>query len=82
MNSVGWGKNLGFMRYGDEWREIRRAFHHHFNQNSVHIYRQKSSKEAKKLIHRLLTQPDDFMQHIRTYVAHASMSDLLTLVIP
>ena len=56
---------LGF---GDSWRDHRRLFHQYFLPGVVRAYHPKSYEEAQKLLPRLLSQPDDFMQHIRTLV--------------
>lgn len=69
---------MAFIGYGDKWREHRRMFHQHFNPAAVQKYHPRTSQEVKKLLGRLIAQPDDFMQHIRTYVmSHASRSTVL-----
>ncbi|EKM55856.1 uncharacterized protein PHACADRAFT_256765 [Phanerochaete carnosa HHB-10118-sp] len=66
LDLVGWRRHLAFMRYGDTWRCHRRLFHQYFHPAAVHAYRSKSAEEVKKLLPRLLSEPDDFMKHIRT----------------
>lgn len=54
------------MPYGDKWREHRRMFHEHFHAGAVQKYRPQMAKEAKKLLLRLVEEPEDFIAHIRT----------------
>ena len=56
------------MRYGNIWKERRRLFQQLFNQGNVHKYNTWCVKEAKKLLSRILDNPDDYMKHIRLWV--------------
>ncbi|EKM55855.1 uncharacterized protein PHACADRAFT_209373 [Phanerochaete carnosa HHB-10118-sp] len=66
---VGWDRDIGFMPYGDKWREHRRLFHQQFRPATVHTYHPKLLEEARKLLPRLLFQLGDFMQPLRTMTA-------------
>ena len=63
---VGWDKNIAFRQYGDGWRDRRRMFHQQFHSGAVHRYHAVSSREAKKLLHRILNHPENFFAYIRT----------------
>ncbi|GJE97912.1 cytochrome P450 [Phanerochaete sordida] len=65
---VGWDKSLVFAGYGEDWREHHRVFHEAFQGRAIREYHPKMSKEAKKLLPRLLTT-DDFRQTLRTTTA-------------
>ncbi|EKM55816.1 uncharacterized protein PHACADRAFT_256701 [Phanerochaete carnosa HHB-10118-sp] len=65
---VGWGKALVFSSYGDDWREHHRLFHHCFHSRATQNYHPKMSKEARKLLHRLLAT-DDFIKSFRVWTA-------------
>ncbi|KIP12382.1 hypothetical protein PHLGIDRAFT_62333 [Phlebiopsis gigantea 11061_1 CR5-6] len=63
---VGWDKNIAFRQYGDGWRDRRRMFHQQFHPGAVHKYHHISSREAKKLLYRILNNPENFFAYIRT----------------
>ncbi|KAF9447106.1 cytochrome P450 [Macrolepiota fuliginosa MF-IS2] len=48
---------IGFMRYGNEWREHRKALVKHFNHTAVQKYRDIHLREARAFLLRML-QPD------------------------
>lgn len=54
------------MPYGDSWREHRRLFHQQFHPGVTHKYHHIISEQVRKLLKRLIAQPEDFMQHVRT----------------
>lgn len=67
LDLVGWGgRNFAFAHYGDLWRAHRRLFHQYFHPGAVPAYHAKSTLEVRRLLPRLLSHPDDFMQSIRT----------------
>ncbi|KIP12391.1 hypothetical protein PHLGIDRAFT_332753 [Phlebiopsis gigantea 11061_1 CR5-6] len=67
MNTLmGWDINFAFKSYGEQWREQRRSFHQIFTPSVVTQYRPRISSEAGKLLKRLIDDPEDFMDHIRT----------------
>jgi len=57
--------NMGFHRYGLQWKSHRRAFHNYFHQNIVHRYHSTQINTTRAFLRRLLNSPDDFMLHIR-----------------
>ena len=56
------------MKYGDSWRQGRRAFHQHFREQVVHQYHERVTKGVRKLLLALLDDPDTFADHLRQYV--------------
>lgn len=53
------------MRYGSQWREIRRALHEHFHQGTVQHYQPSQLSGARDLLTRLLANPDNFVPDLR-----------------
>ncbi|KAJ3553128.1 hypothetical protein NM688_g3784 [Phlebia brevispora] len=62
---IGWDFLMGFMRYGTRWRDSRRAFHQHFTAHAVTAYYPTVEKGSRKLLVRLLEDPENFLPHIR-----------------
>lgn len=62
---MGWNFTFAFQHYGDEWRERRRLFHHHFSPQAITKYRPLSTRETVALLTRLLDLPEDFTEHLR-----------------
>jgi hypothetical protein len=55
--------------YGDAWRESRRIFKKHFNSsNHDSVNQPRNILYVRRFLGQLLQRPDDFLQHIRTYV--------------
>ena len=53
--------------YGDVWRESRRVFTKHFSDSSIN--RPRDILYVRRFLGQLLQNPDDFLQHIQTYVS-------------
>ncbi|OBZ67818.1 O-methylsterigmatocystin oxidoreductase [Grifola frondosa] len=62
---TGWEWNLGFIRYGQWWRRIRRTFHQHFNHSTIPKYREVQLHESRRLLRNLIVNPAQFVEHIR-----------------
>ncbi|TDL23203.1 cytochrome P450 [Rickenella mellea] len=62
---VGYSFHFGFMRYGEWWRQHRRALHQNFQLGAIHEYRPLQTEATHDLLRRLLKAPDDFMAHVR-----------------
>ncbi|OCH93697.1 cytochrome P450 [Obba rivulosa] len=62
---MGFDWAMGSLRYGQWWRRHRRAFHQYFNQNEVPAYEPRLHDAARRLLRRLLREPEDFLFHIR-----------------
>jgi hypothetical protein len=55
--------------YGDAWRESRRIFTKHFNPSNHNSTNQlRNILYVKRFLGQLLREPNDFLQHARTYV--------------
>lgn len=66
LTSMGWNIMFAFNPYGEKWREERRYFHQAFSPSVLNQYRPRLSSETGKLLKRLIDDPHDFMDHIRT----------------
>ena len=62
---TGWGRNVGFIEYGDSWRDHRRLFHQHFRPKAVPLYHPKITQEVRKLLRFLDDAPGAFAKHFR-----------------
>lgn len=62
---IGWDWNVALMSYGPRWRQTRRVFHQHFHRGAARQYRPVQMLGARKLLVRLLSDPDNFVQHLR-----------------
>lgn len=69
---------MTFMGYDDGWKERRRLFHQYFQQGESQKYHPRSHSEARKLLHSLLINPDNFFEHLRTYVTARFKAFLLS----
>ncbi|KAI0053497.1 cytochrome P450 [Auriscalpium vulgare] len=65
---------LGFLPYGQKWRNYRKAFHEHFNPTTVHQYKPLEVKSAHQLLFSILTAPESFMDSIRHMAGHTIIS--------
>ena len=57
------------MLYGDEWRKRRAPIQKWFDSPEVVKLYDTQKKDAIKLLGSLLQTPEDFYDHVRTYVA-------------
>ncbi|KAI0076590.1 cytochrome P450 [Panus rudis PR-1116 ss-1] len=62
---VGFHWTLVFTRYGEQWRDMRRAFHQEFNQDAVKQFRDIEVKACHELLRRYVACPEMFMESIR-----------------
>ena len=67
-NSVGWDLNVAMQPYGDKWREHRRIVHQQFHIGSLEKYHAVLSEESRKLLRRLLSSPEKFIEHTKQSV--------------
>ncbi|KAK7687283.1 hypothetical protein QCA50_009788 [Cerrena zonata] len=51
--------------YGERWRDMRRAFHQDFNNESVKQFREVETKACHELLRRLVSRPENFREDIR-----------------
>ncbi|KAF9468079.1 cytochrome P450 [Collybia nuda] len=68
---MGWGWNLGHMRYSDWWRRHRKMFHQFFQPRSLPNYHEVQLEATSTLLRQLLDKPDGFSQHILQHAAAA-----------
>jgi hypothetical protein len=64
----GWGFGFITLPYGDVWRASRRMFTKYFNPSNPSINEPRDIIYVKRFLGQLLQKPDDFLQHVRTYV--------------
>ncbi|EMD39029.1 hypothetical protein CERSUDRAFT_133760 [Gelatoporia subvermispora B] len=62
---MGFDWALGGLQYGQWWRRHRRAFHQFFNERVVPDYERPLHDAARRLLKRLLKEPNEFAWHIR-----------------
>ncbi|KAF7346407.1 O-methylsterigmatocystin oxidoreductase [Mycena sanguinolenta] len=67
---MGWDFNAGTLRLGNKWREHRRMFQQHFRQEACRNYRPIQMKSVHQLLQRLLADPHEFREHIKTQATH------------
>ncbi|KAI0072587.1 cytochrome P450 [Panus rudis PR-1116 ss-1] len=60
---------IAFSRYGDLWRRLRRAAHEGFNVRAVQTYQPLQEKESVRLVHHLLTEPENWDTHLKRSTA-------------
>ncbi|RDB21839.1 hypothetical protein Hypma_010803 [Hypsizygus marmoreus] len=61
----GYSYNFGLMKYGDQWREHRRLFHHAFHPTASKLMHPNLLKATHGLLRRMLARPDiDFLDHL------------------
>ncbi|KAM5534507.1 hypothetical protein V8D89_011839 [Ganoderma adspersum] len=62
-----------FMPYGQAWRRRRRAFHQSFDAHVIANYHPIQASHTHRLLHNLLTSPEDFRQHLQFSLAATSL---------
>ena len=55
--------------YGDIWRESRRMFTKYYNPSNPSVNQPREIIYVRRFLGQLLQQPNDFLQHARTYVS-------------
>lgn len=61
------GMRLLMMRYGSQWRSFRKMVHGILNVSSAKTYVPYQMLENKQMLHELLHDPDNVLDHIRRY---------------
>ncbi|KAI0634017.1 CyP450 monooxygenase [Trametes polyzona] len=61
----GWEWTFVLMPYGQEWRRRRKEMHQFLHPNTVAQYQPLQQREAVKFLHRLLRNPENFLNHVR-----------------
>lgn len=62
---MGWDWLIGFLDYGDEWRDQRRMITTHLRVSDVTSYQPRETFYARRLVRQLLEVPEHFIDHIR-----------------
>ncbi|KAH9917357.1 cytochrome P450 [Amylocystis lapponica] len=62
---IGFDWHFGFMDYGDQWKDRRKAFYKHFNRSATTASQPIFTKHAQELLRRLLDTPEEYENHIR-----------------
>ncbi|KAL0071024.1 hypothetical protein AAF712_001582 [Marasmius tenuissimus] len=65
LHRMGWDWSFGHMPYGPRWKAHRTMFHRQFQPSVVSAFWPIQLKEAHKLIRRLLSDPGNFINHLR-----------------
>ncbi|KAF8178464.1 cytochrome P450 [Pholiota molesta] len=71
---MGWSFSFAHMRYGDQWKRLRRMFHSQFQPSIAPRYWDIQKKEAHALLRRLLESPENLDHHLRHNAAAVMMS--------
>ncbi|CAK5282465.1 unnamed protein product, partial [Mycena citricolor] len=71
---MGWDFSVAAMKYGDKWRAHRRLMHQVLNEKAAVQYRSKQLASAHEVLRRLMTTPEEFMDHFRHWAAEIIMS--------
>ncbi|KAJ8501740.1 hypothetical protein ONZ45_g12030 [Pleurotus djamor] len=72
---MGWAWAFAFMPYGDAWRLRRRMFQQEFHPSATTMYRPQEVKYVRRLLHRLLVTPEEFMSLTR-HATNAVIMDI------
>ncbi|KAI0071338.1 cytochrome P450 [Panus rudis PR-1116 ss-1] len=62
---VGYRWMVSFVKYGEHWRNMRRAFHQEFNQVAIQRFRPIQVKACHELLRKFISRPETFMADIR-----------------
>ncbi|ESK94724.1 cytochrome p450 [Moniliophthora roreri MCA 2997] len=62
---IGFDWHLGFMPYGDSWRDHRKLFHQEFQPPATLRHRPNELQATRHLLGKLLRSPSDFERHLR-----------------
>lgn len=69
---MGWDQIVTLCGYNDRFRNIRRLMHKTLGgrgqTDKVRQYHELEETETKRFLARLLETPEDFVEHVRTYV--------------
>ncbi|PPQ83215.1 Dimethyltryptamine 4-hydroxylase (PsiH) [Psilocybe cyanescens] len=70
---MGWEFDLGFITYGERWREERRMFAKEFSEKNIRQFRHAQVQAANRLVRQLIKTPGRWSQHIRHQIAAMSL---------
>ncbi|KAF5319657.1 hypothetical protein D9619_008644 [Psilocybe cf. subviscida] len=73
-NLMGWDFNTALMPYGTRWRKQRRFLQQAFKRVTSLSYRPEQTRKINDMLYGLLTNPNDFRDHLRTVTAATVMS--------
>ncbi|KAF7374574.1 O-methylsterigmatocystin oxidoreductase [Mycena sanguinolenta] len=71
---MGWDFCFAFLPGGDKWRDYRRIFHQHFRQDVSRNYYPIQMKKVHLLLQALLSDPQEFREHLKTLAAAIIMA--------
>ena len=63
--SIGFSFSFGFGPSDNKWRRHRRIFHEYFTPEKIAKYQTSQLLEARRLLKRLLVDPEGFDHHIK-----------------
>ncbi|KJA26055.1 hypothetical protein HYPSUDRAFT_64267 [Hypholoma sublateritium FD-334 SS-4] len=66
---LGWEWDFAHMPYTDRWRRHRRLFHQYFQPRNITVFYPFQKRMTVTLLGQLADSPDNFVAHIRQYVA-------------
>ncbi|KAK7049828.1 hypothetical protein VNI00_005258 [Paramarasmius palmivorus] len=71
---IGFDWHLGFMPYGDSWRDHRKLFHQEFQPPATLRHRPNELQATRHLLGRLLQSPANYERHLRHMAGMAILS--------
>ncbi|KAF7374550.1 O-methylsterigmatocystin oxidoreductase [Mycena sanguinolenta] len=71
---MGWDFALSTLPGGDKWRDHRKMFHQHFRQDVSRNYYPIQMKKVHLLLRELLSNPQDFREHLKSLAAAIIMA--------
>ncbi|KAF7374576.1 O-methylsterigmatocystin oxidoreductase [Mycena sanguinolenta] len=71
---MGWDFTFAVLPEGDRWRDHRKMFHQHFRPDVLRSYRPIKMKKVHLLLQELLSDPQEFREHLKTLAAAIIMA--------
>ncbi|KAJ3561943.1 hypothetical protein NP233_g9884 [Leucocoprinus birnbaumii] len=71
---IGWKWLMVLMPYNEAWREQRRLFAKYINPSDTSLHKSHETEQLHNLLNLLMTEPDDFLKHIRHVVGATTIS--------
>ncbi|KAL8293231.1 hypothetical protein RQP46_000925 [Phenoliferia psychrophenolica] len=68
------GKRILLVKYGERWRRLRKVMHQGLQPKSAASYEPIQEAAARTMIRDILSDPDDFQTHAKTYAASVIMT--------
>ncbi|KAF5310610.1 hypothetical protein D9619_007764 [Psilocybe cf. subviscida] len=70
---MGFGISIAFIGYGERWRTYRRISHQVMSITAVQMYHEMQEKEARRLVHAFVKDPQSYREQLRFTVGRTIM---------